>query len=161
MAAAAATTTPTPTTTTTCSITNQIASTLKYQKSHDWNGSLGADTSYPTEVPSGSTVTFQHVGNQNGSKGSVLYRFQNSEGVAYDLVLGWLNPPDSTNKVFDLIDQVIEYPYDDTEGRWSQVDGFMTDGESQGKDSNGGCNTVAEIGDGNFPTFSATVATAE
>ncbi|XVF77963.1 hypothetical protein PTKIN_Ptkin14bG0089900 [Pterospermum kingtungense] len=109
-AAAAATTTPTPTTT--CSITNHIASTLKYQKSYDWNGSLGADTSYPTEIPSGATVTFQHVGNQNGSKGAVLYRFQTSRDEAYYLVLGWLNPPDSPNKVFNLIEEAIVCPYD-------------------------------------------------
>ncbi|XVF77975.1 hypothetical protein PTKIN_Ptkin14bG0091000 [Pterospermum kingtungense] len=112
-------------------------------------------------APACANVTFQHVGNQNGSKGAVLYRFQTSRDEAYYLVLGWLNPPDSPNKVFNLIDEAIVCPYDEDEGRKRQIYNFMIDGESQGKDSKGGCNTVAEIGDGNFPTFSVTITIAE
>ena len=88
-------------TTTICSIKNATDSSIVYQISNDWQGHIGAGGLgiYPSQVLSNATATFQHVGNQNGSQGAVVYRITITSTKAYDVLLAWFNQPNSPNKV--------------------------------------------------------------
>ncbi|XWS65150.1 hypothetical protein CRYUN_Cryun05aG0066800 [Craigia yunnanensis] len=145
-------------TTSICNVKNITSSTLIYQMSNDWQGAIGAGGLgyYPKEIKSRVTDTFQHVGNQNGSQGAVVYRITISPNENYDVMVAWFNQPNSPNKAYTLVDQAGSFTTD----RWAAIFNALINSESNSSSTLGAYTSKVEIGDGNFPTVSATISAA-
>ncbi|XP_022744688.1 23 kDa jasmonate-induced protein-like [Durio zibethinus] len=139
-------------------VKNITSSPIAYQISKDWQGAVGSGNlnSYPVQIQASVTGTFQHVGNENGSQGAAVYRVTISSAKAYDVLIAWFNPPNSPNKAYTLIDQAGSF----TPDRWPGVFNTLINSSQKSTSTLGGCTSEVEIGDENFPTFSATISTA-
>ncbi|XP_022744280.1 uncharacterized protein LOC111295156 [Durio zibethinus] len=140
------------------SVKNITSSPIVYQISKDWQGAVGSGDlkSYPVQIQPSATGTFEHVGNENGSQAAVVYSVTNSAGKAYDVLLAWFNQPNSPNKAYTLIDEAGSFTTD----RWPGVFDTLINSSKKSASTVGGCTSVVEIADGNFPKFSAAISSA-
>ncbi|XP_052180977.1 23 kDa jasmonate-induced protein-like [Diospyros lotus] len=104
-----------------CLIQSVKRATLRFVKSHDFHGRIGA-IPYPQEIPGGQWAEFVHsgyVGKPPGSIGAVVYRFPNPSGKDCDWMMSWSNKyGDTSRKVYTEINVQGHY---DNDAVWPEI----------------------------------------